>query len=152
MSDRPRLTLRRFNDVHAFEALAQPFLMEREAEHNLFLGICSQIAEGRYADPYLVSVERDDRVVAAAFRTPPHQLGLSHVEEPQGLRLIAEDARAAFDSLPGAVGTKSDVEAFARTWREIARVERASSGWSSASTRPQPHHFPPTSRGRCAMR
>jgi hypothetical protein len=34
------LTLRRFADVHEFEDRALPFLMLREAEHNLFLGIC----------------------------------------------------------------------------------------------------------------
>jgi hypothetical protein len=113
------LTLRRFGDVNDFEALALPFLVEREAEHNLFLGICANIRAGRYSDPYLAVVERGDAVVAAAFRTPPHQLGLSRIEDAAALDVLAEDVRAAFDSLPGVVGAKSDARAFARRWSEL---------------------------------
>lgn len=120
MSDPTPLTLRRFDTVGDFEELAKPFLMEREAEHNLFLGICSQIAEGRYTDPYLVAVERDGVVVAAAFRTPPFQLGLSHIADAPAIRLIAEDARAEFDTLPGVLGSIDDAKAFAETWQDLS--------------------------------
>ncbi len=116
MSNPAGLTLRRFDSVDDFEARAKPFLMEREAEHNLFLGICSQIAEGRYVDPYLVSVERDDHVVAAAFRTPPFNVGLSHIADAEAIPLIAEDVRAEFDALPGVLGAKEDARAFAEAW------------------------------------
>lgn len=114
------LVLRRFDDLETFEARALPYLLKREAEHNLFLGICSQIRDGRYPEAYLAAVERDGEVVAAAFRTPPHQLGLSHVEDADAIGLIAEDARAAFDSLPGVLGGKADARAFAELWSEIS--------------------------------
>lgn len=114
------LTLRRYDDLEGFTARAMPFLLEREAENNLFIGICSQIAEGRYVDPYLVSVERDDHMVAAAFRTPPFQLGLSCIDDHEAIPLIAEDARAAFDSLPGALGSKEYALAFAKAWRDLS--------------------------------
>lgn len=114
------LTLRRYDDLDGFTARAMPFLLEREPEHNLFIGICSQIADGRYTDPYLVSVERDDRVVAAAFRTPPFQLGLSHIADEDAIGLIAEDARAAFDALPGVLGSKRHARLFAEAWRDLS--------------------------------
>ncbi len=97
-----------------------PFLIAREAEHNLFLGICSQIRSGRYTDAYLATVERESAIVAAAWRTPPHNLGLSLIDEPDAVPLIAEDARAAFDSLPGVVGPKAEARLFSECWSEIA--------------------------------
>lgn len=117
------LTLRRFDDIDAFESRALPFLADREPENNLFLGICSQIRDGRYREAYLSTVERDDEVVAAAFRTPPHQLGLSYPAPGAALRLIAEDVRAEFDSLPGVVGGKDDARAFTQVWHELSGDE-----------------------------
>lgn len=114
------LTLERFSDVRSFEERAMPFLMAREAEHNLFLGICSQIKEGRYTDPYLATVQRRDDIVAAAFRTPPFNLGLSHIGDAAAITLIAEDVRAAFDSIPGVIAGKKDALAFAERWRELS--------------------------------
>jgi hypothetical protein len=113
------LTLRRFENVEDFEARALPFLVEREAENNLFLGICANIRAGRYSDPYLCVVEQGDDVVGAAFRTPPHQLGLSHIVDAEALGAIAEDVRAAFETLPGVVGRTDDARAFAQAWSEI---------------------------------
>ena len=112
------LTLRRFGDVHEFEDRALGFLTEREAENNLFLGICSQIKEGRYSDPYLATVERGDDVVAAAFRTPPFQLGLSHIADTAAIPLVVEDVHAAFEEIPGVVAAKADARAFADVWHE----------------------------------
>lgn len=96
-----------------------PFLMEREAEHNLFLGICSQIRGGRYVDPYLATVAHGTEIVAAAWRTPPHNIGLSLIDDLDALPVIAEDARAAFDSLPGVIAAKEDARRFAERWCEL---------------------------------
>jgi predicted GNAT family acetyltransferase len=113
------LTLRRFHDVDAFEERARPFLLAREAEHNLFIGICSQVREGRWEDPYFTVVERDEEVLAAAFRTPPHNLGLSHIADPSAVSAIAEDAAAAFDALPGVLGDKASARSFAEHWQRL---------------------------------
>lgn len=114
------LTLRRFDDLDAFSATAMPFLLEHEAVDNLFIGICGQIAEGRYENPYLASVERAGRVVAAAFRTPPFNLGLSYIEDPDAIRVIAEDARAVYETLPGVVGSKEAARTFAEAWQALS--------------------------------
>ncbi len=116
MAQAGTLTVRRFADVHAFEDGALPFLMQREAEHNLFLGICSQIKEGRYTESYLATVQRADTVVAAAFRTPPFQVGLSRIDDPAAIPLIAEDVRVAFDAIPGVIAAKKDALTFSELW------------------------------------
>jgi hypothetical protein len=110
------LRLTRYEDLDAFEARAHDFLAAREAEHNLFLGICSQIRAGRYSDPYLVTVESGDDVVAAAFRTPPFPLGLSQIDASGAVELIVGHAHAMYGSLPGFHGPKSDARIFAELW------------------------------------
>ena len=69
------IRVRRSPDARSFLAEAGPFLTEREAEHNLLLGISSSLLR----DPspfgqgpaYFAIVVDDDRVIGAALRTPP---------------------------------------------------------------------------------
>ena len=133
-----RLTLH--NDLDSFEQRALSFLAEREAEHNLFLGICAQIRAGRYTDPYLVTVEDGDRVVAAAFRTPPFPLGLSQIDASGAVELIAESAHEQFGTLPGFHGPKIDAgifaEHFSRLSGQKARVAMEQRIYEVAEARP----------------
>jgi predicted GNAT family acetyltransferase len=119
------LELTRFDDVDAFEERAEDFLLESEAEHNLILGICGQIREGRYSDPYLSVVTDDERIVAAAVRTPPHNVLLSHLEDIHALEVIARDAHERFGaSVPGVLGAKDDARHFAGFWTTLT-MQRA---------------------------
>jgi GNAT superfamily N-acetyltransferase len=111
------LEVRAYERIDDFESHALPFLMEREAEHNLFLGICSQIRAGRYKDFYLATVERDGAVVAAAFRTPPFQVGLSHVADPAAIDRIADHVLETYGSVPGILAPRDDALAFAKAWQ-----------------------------------
>ncbi len=114
------LRVTRHADIDEFEDHALAFLAEREAEHNLFLGICSQIRAGRYKDPYLVTVEDGDRVVAAAFRTPPFPLGLSQIDASDAIELIAGHAHRMYGTLPGSHGPKTDIGIFAEFWSQLS--------------------------------
>lgn len=91
------LRLTRPADVDAFEALAGPFLTAREAEHNLMLGICTNLKSRPYGTlpPYFAVITKGDRVVASALRTPPFNLVLSAVDEPAALPLLADDVVAS---------------------------------------------------------
>jgi drug/metabolite transporter (DMT)-like permease/predicted GNAT family acetyltransferase len=114
------LRLTRHDDIDDFEAHALDFLSAREAEHNLFLGICSQIRARQYRDPYLVTVEDGERIVAAAFRTPPFPLGLSQIDASGAVELIAEHAHETFGTLPGFHGPKVDAGIFAELWSRLS--------------------------------
>jgi hypothetical protein len=124
--------LQHFSDPAVFYEHVEPFLLRREAEHNLILGICTELIRNpdRYPEPpYLAAAERDARVVGVAVRTPPYNLLLSHQEEPDALDLIAADAMRVFGSLPG-VNSRHDTSAdFARRWEaassQTARVGMA---------------------------
>ena len=134
------IRVRRSPDAEAFLALAGPFLGEREAEHNLLLGICSSLL--RDPEPfgqgpaYLAIVEDDDRVIAAALRTPPHNVVLSETD-PAAIGPLVLDVHDALTSVPGVIGPSLAASAFARRWCELAggtatrrmanRIYRASS-------------------------
>jgi predicted GNAT family acetyltransferase len=107
------MELHRFAAVGDFLDVAGSFLVEREAEHNLMLGVASSITEAPEAytgPPYLAVVTDLDRVVAAAIQTPPFRLILSEVDDPRAIRLLAEDSLV--DELPGVLGPVEKVRAF----------------------------------------
>jgi predicted GNAT family acetyltransferase len=114
-----------------FLDVAGTFLAEREAEHNLLLGIAGHLrhSSSPYGDeaPYFAVVEEASRVVAASLRTPPWNLVLSEVDDATAVPLLARDAHAAFGELPGVLGPKQAAGDFVGVWEELtgttARVE-----------------------------
>lgn len=113
--------IRQVDSVERFVAAAGAFLVAREAEHNLILGICSGLqalaADAAPTDdtmPAFYVGSSGDRVVLAAVRTPPYNLVLSEVDEAAGVDALA-DALAG-DDLPGILGPAEHVGAFAVRW------------------------------------
>jgi uncharacterized protein len=120
----------RFDDAEEFLAQAGAYLGAREAEHNLLLGLAGVLTArpNLYGSaPYLAAVHRDGAVVAAALRTPPHNLLLSEVAEPAAVAALANDAAEAFGELPGVAGPKEASRRFAELWSQATgrRAERA---------------------------
>jgi len=104
--------LTRYTDVEDFLAEAGDFLVAREAEHNLLLGVCQNVRDtpdAFSAPPYFAVVADADRVVAVALQTPPFQLVLSEVDDPAAIPVLAEDLTGR--DLPGAVGPVEHVRA-----------------------------------------
>ena len=119
------MQLERHPDATSFLGQARDFLLAREAQHNLILGLSSRLrTEPRLygEDPYFATVLDGDRVVGVTMRTPPHNLILSMIDDDRALELIADDARAVFGSLPGVVGPKEPVAKFAQLWPESAEI------------------------------
>jgi predicted GNAT family acetyltransferase len=114
------MELRRFTDVDRFMDAATPYLIQREAEHNLFFGITATLREAPElysAPPYLATVNDGDRLVAAALQTPPFRLGLSEVDDPAAIAVIAADVLDR--DLPGAQGPVEVVRAFVEERRAL---------------------------------
>jgi len=111
--------LERHDNATSFLERADEFLLEREAQHNLMLGLSARLrTEPRLygEEPYFAVALDGDRVVGAAMRTPPHNLILSEMDDDDALEPIAEDAESVFGSLPGVVGPKEPAGQFARLW------------------------------------
>ncbi len=131
------MRLTRFSDVASFAARAQPFLMEREAEHCLAIGILTTLLRSGMSHqraPYLALVEADDgRVLAVTLATPPFNLILSHIApaaeaaETEILHLIGAAARDAALDLPGVIGPTEIARQFIAEWGALtgqsARVD-----------------------------
>jgi uncharacterized protein len=112
------LELRQFVDADGFLAVAGDFLEAREAEHNLIFGISSYIRDqpNAFGDrpPYFATIVSETHVVAAALRTPPHNLVLSEIDDPAAIELLVADRQD--DDLPGVLGPVEHARTFAERW------------------------------------
>lgn len=115
--------LTRLPSVEAFTRRVSDFLLAREAEHNLLLGIAATLQtrpEIYDAPPYLAAVEDHGKVIAVALRTPPHNLLLSETVDDAAVDVLAEDARRAYATLPGVLGPVRRSRIFAERWRQLS--------------------------------
>jgi uncharacterized protein len=116
------MQLRRYDDGAAFYQRVAPFLLAREAEHCLILGLCANISRHpeKFLGVYLTLVEQDGAVVAVAIRTPPYKLALSYTDEPDALKLFAADLIGDTSDLHGVLGTPHLSRAFAEEWQRVS--------------------------------
>lgn len=124
MELRVQLRVQRWPRANEFTEAARDFLTAREAEHCLLLGLASTIANHPeiYREPRFWTVHEGGRVVAAAARTPPHNLVLSQIDEPHHLAALADEVLAS-DELPGVTGPTAAARTLADAWS--ARTGRA---------------------------
>ena len=110
------LHLQTHDSARLFLDAAGPWLLQSEAEHSLFLGIASRLAEDSDAPPaYFATVHRDGRVAGVAMRTPPLKLLLSRMPL-DAVRLVAESAER-FEHLPAVLAPEAVGQAFAGEWK-----------------------------------
>lgn len=120
------MKLVRYGDVATFYERVEAFLLEREAEHYLLLGIAATLQDqsGYYTSvPYLAAVEQDGEIALVAMRTPPHNpvlsLAASDAVADQALDLLAGDLRAVYgEQVNGVLGPSALSLGFAVRWRE----------------------------------
>ncbi len=120
-----------YTTADEFLAVAGDFLVAREAEHNLMLGICSSVraSPGRFGEdpPTFATVTDAGRIVAATLRTPPHNQVLSWTDAPEAVDALVDALRDA--PLPGMLGPKEPAARFAARWTNLtgqaARIEVA---------------------------
>jgi predicted GNAT family acetyltransferase len=113
------LTLRRYEDVRTFLDHAGSFLVAREAEHCLIIGISGTLRDHPelYPEPaYLAAVSGGEGIVAVATRTPPWNVVLSETEDRAAIDLFVEDLMALDPALRGVTGPKALAGRFATTW------------------------------------
>jgi len=116
------MRLIRFHSAHDFRARAEAFLLEREAEHNLPLGLVSALTfnpDLYGTQPYFAVVEDAGKVIAAAMMTPPYRLVLSLCEDREALELIAHDVHDFRPDTPGVTGPVPVSLQFAEIWQGL---------------------------------
>jgi predicted GNAT family acetyltransferase len=142
-----------YDDLATFSARAEPFLLAREAEHCLAIGILTTLrrSETTRTTPLYFALVEDGRgeVVEAAVATPPRNLILSHIGQlgagsqaaAEIIRLVAENVREALPNLPGVHGPNDLARLFAGQWQRLtgqgARVDAHERIYRLTHLRPQ---------------
>jgi predicted GNAT family acetyltransferase len=121
----------RFPTARAFLHVVEPWLLEREAENGLLLGIAATVASepDRGASAYFAAVLDQGRPVLAAFSTHPEKLGVSASHQPGAIPLLASDVAGACPAITSIGGPEPTSEQLAR---EVARIRGATSRRSKA--------------------
>lgn len=115
----------RHADVRAFLDRAEDWLLRAEHRYGLLLGVARQVLGGnhRYRQPiYWATVEEDSSeseaaILGCAFRTPPHQVGVTLLPDA-AVEPLVTSLRETYLSLPGVAGPESTATAFATAWTE----------------------------------
>jgi predicted GNAT family acetyltransferase len=111
------------SDAGQFLERVRPFLVRREAEHCLILGLLDGLRSGEQwgSDPPLMEVAEDGgEVKAVALMTPPHNLILSWTADDSALDAIAHDLHARSVAIPGVNSSAEIARRFALKWCELS--------------------------------
>ncbi len=132
------IRVRTHPDVQAFLARAEPWLLRAEQRYGLLLGIAYQVLRGthRYRTPiYWATIEDDSTdagafaddastvradaddapLIGCAFRTPPHQVGVTALPT-EAIEPLVASLRETYLNLPGVAGPEPTATAFADAW------------------------------------
>lgn len=124
-----RLKVRRYDGARAFLQRAEPWLLEREAENNLVLGLADSLSRSTqdYESPlYFATVERGGEVRGCAFRTPPYKLGLTRMPV-DAAPLVVSDVAEVYESLPAVLGPPDVARRVGDAWAALKGI-RAEDG------------------------
>jgi predicted GNAT family acetyltransferase len=112
-----------FSDAGQFLERVQPFLVRREAEHCLMLGLLDELRSGEQlgdAPPLMASVEERGEVAGVALMTPPRNLILSWTAGDSILDTIARELHAAGVVIPGVNGSADVAQKFVSRWSKLS--------------------------------
>jgi predicted GNAT family acetyltransferase len=115
--------IRFFLDAGQFLEHVHPFLVRREAEHCLILGLLDGLRAGEQwgSNPPLMAVTEDGgEVKAAALMTPPHNLILSWTAGDSAVDAIAHDLHARGVAIPGVNSSADIARKFALKWCKLS--------------------------------
>ena len=107
-----------------FLARAEPWLLEREAEHNLILSLAYARAAKEEQEPdVLYATIESDSVLGCVMRTPPHKLLITDLPDEAAETLTAELVDL-YEDIPAVLGPSGSAEAVAMAW-----VAQRGGGW-----------------------
>ena len=117
------MKLNRFQDAKEFYSRTREYLLEKEFINSLLLRLAKRLADNpqTYSEypPYLATVEKDNKILAVALRTPPRNLILSEVQDLAALEKIAEDIYKNEGEISGVTGLTKETQTFAKIWENL---------------------------------
>lgn len=117
------MELKVFRDPGSFWGECRDFLLAKEAENNLMIGVVLRSIQGKQdsnSEPYLACALEDGGVAAAAVMTAPFPLIITDLSEDASNAIAASlDGRG--DAIAGVVGPSGDAVRFAKRYCERHR-------------------------------
>lgn len=113
-----------FEDPEAFQSFTGPLLLRSEARHSLMLGVIGTLISRPdvYPEYRLWAVSDGRRALAAAIRTPPHNVLLADTPNPESLGPLARSLLDEVDA-PGFQSPEPTGRRFASAWESVTGVE-----------------------------
>jgi uncharacterized protein len=114
--------LRFFSDAREFLERVQPFLLDREAEHCLILGLLDGLCGGERwgSQPPLMALTEDrGQVTGVLLMTPPQNLIVSWIRDDATIEAVARELYGAGVAIPGVNGSVRVAQTFAETWSRL---------------------------------
>jgi len=107
-----------------FLARAEPWLLEREAHHNLILSLAyARAAKEQQESGVLYATLESDEVVGCVMRTPPHKVLITAMPD-EAADVLAAALVNLYEEIPAVLGPSGPAEAVAMAW-----VARRGGGW-----------------------
>ncbi len=123
------MKVHRLATVEEFRTLAEPLLRRQPARNQLLISIVHTLVTQPAVYPgfRLWAVEDDGAVVAAAVRTPPHNVALADPEDPASLDPLVEAIADHDPEAPGVVASRPFAAWFADRW-----TARTGQSWTTS--------------------
>ena len=118
-----------FSKASDFLVKTAVLLEKDEARYGLILGIANKLVENPHAysgaNPWFCVVNDSGKIVAAAMRTPPHNVLLAHFAgNPVAIAAALVDfISKRAETIPGTVGDVVIAESFAEHWCQIHGIK-----------------------------
>src|SRR4051794_28808194 len=117
------LTIRHFPDAKAFLERTEDWLLRKEVENNLILGVAAFLAgqtERVGSEPYLATAEDGEYILAAAMLTPPlTRLFLAQATSDDAVARLAEDLSESGREMHSVLGGSPALGTFAAAWEHL---------------------------------
>ena len=136
----------RHDGPRAFLDRAERWLLGREAENNLVLGLAdalSRSTQGYDSPLYFATVEDEGEVQGCVFRTPPYKLGLTRMPL-HAASSVAAAVAGVYDALPAVLGPVDVARTVGDAW---AAARGGSGGRRLAAADPRAGRGPGSGAG-----
>ncbi|PAE18069.1 hypothetical protein CHH91_00765 [Virgibacillus sp. 7505] len=112
-------------DVHRLLEKAESFLLEREAENNLLLGLLGRMAEGEDMGSVFGYGEDNDGIRLVFLNTKGNRIILSDgaVWTEEEAAQLAELVQTLTPDLPGVIGPVKQANQFAGAWQQLNETQ-----------------------------
>jgi uncharacterized protein len=111
-----------YENPQEFLEITEEFLLKREAENNLPLGLLYQAADpqGPYKNPFLALIEKEGEPLAVLIMTPPHYLIWSAGDIPgDAIAFVLQELQERKISFPGIVAPKETAQKAEAEWKKL---------------------------------